>query len=58
MAARKKAAAKEAAKEAPKADEPAKVMEIAAPSNAGKQENVYRTDLGEAIPAQKPAGVE
>lgn len=55
MAARKKAKEAEAPKAAEK--EEAKVMEVAAPSNAEKQENVYRTDLGEAIPAQKPAGV-
>jgi hypothetical protein len=59
MAARKKAAEKEA--EAPNDENTAKVMEahnLESPISTTGASPVFRADLGEALPAQKPAGVE
>jgi hypothetical protein len=52
----KKAAAK---KSEPKAVEPVATADVAkAPLASEAAAGVYRVDLGEALPPQKPAGVE
>lgn len=53
----KKAAKKtaDAPKEAPKAAEAASVEPLTSENVKG---NVYRADMGESLPPQKPAGVE
>lgn len=57
MAARKKAAAKQAETKATEAAEP-KAAEDLGPEPYVALPNVYRTDLGESLPPQKHPGVE
>lgn len=60
MAARKKAAAKQAESTAPESAEPkaAESTQLTGPEPYVALPNVYRADLGEALPPQKKAGVE